>query len=140
MEDKIFNNNYYDPEFNNENINFKVDDNFYHKNDQLTEAMDKALEEKIHNAIQNSQWSYVNEKHDDEFVVPNKEELNYIFDYIINTVEDEDIIDIWSGLAEYFRINSKRFYNALSNYYKDLLINSLKNNTYFLKNKMKRLF
>ena len=140
-EDKIFNNNYHDPEFNEESINFKVDNNFFHTNNQLDEAMDKHLEEKIHYAIEDSQWAFLNEiDGNGQFPVPTKEQMNYVFDHIIKNVDDEDIIDLYSATAEYFGINSKRFYNALSNYYKDLLVTSLKKNTYYLKNKIKRLF
>ena len=126
-EDKIFNNSFYEADSHIDNFKFEIDSGFYQKNDQTREVNNHRIHNKIHEAIMDSSWRYLN-IYDEElqkYPTLDKTEINKIFSFAVNHVEDEDLVDIWAALAEYFEINPTKFYNSLSNYYKDLLIRKL---------------
>jgi len=71
-----------------------------------------------------------------------KNDINIVYDYIEGElVRNHSRIEIFSELCDYFNVHPTKFYNSLSNTFKEGLIEELDNKTGILKKKnINRLF
>jgi hypothetical protein len=134
--DKIFNNNFDEQDYNPFPINFVDAGDSDNQEDNIEE---KLLYESMHELLLDSDFAhFVIENNDDK---PNKLQSNKIFSYLSENLKDFSKIDIWSSMADYFRMNPTKLYSYLSNTYKSELIEELNNNEKYLKTvKSKKLF
>lgn len=143
MEDKIFNNTYGEQELSSENITFKLSPR-YETNDDPDEKMHyDLLFEKIDNLIKGSEFEHLNEVTEDGIAKKlNKVQINQVFFYIIEHIgSDYTRIDLFSVISDYFDVFPNKFYNSLSNKFKDELIKELDDKYDILKKrKINKLF
>jgi len=143
MEDKIFNNTYGEQELSSENITFKLSPR-YETNDDPDEKMHyDLLFEKIDNLIKGSEFEHLNEVTEDGIAKKlNKVQINKVFFYIIEHIgSDYTRIDLFSVISDYFDVFPNKFYNSLSNKFKDELIKELDDKYDILKKrKINKLF
>ena len=136
-DDKIFNNNYGEREYTNENIKFTLSPDYEDDFDPDDKIHYDFLFEKVDVLIQNSQFKNLN-KQTEEGVIKklNKVQINEVFFYIISNVDSSySKIDIFGVLSDYFDVFPNKFYNSLSNKFKDELINELDKKYDILKRK-----
>tara|TARA_R110001592_G_scaffold103760_1_gene292133 strand:+ start:220 stop:558 length:339 start_codon:yes stop_codon:yes gene_type:complete len=103
--------------------------------DSLFEVIDKL--------IKGSEFEHLNEATPDGVIKKlNKVQINKVFFYIIeNTGTSYTRIDLFSVLSDYFDVFPNKFYNSLSNKFKDELIEELDKKYNILeKRKIRKLF
>ena len=129
--DKIFDNKFHESRFedNISNMDFKLDpvyDDYIEIEDTFDEEM---LYNEIYELISNSKYKEFNLLSENEkFIKLNKNQINEIYKFILDNVTNTtDTILIWTILSDYFDIYPNKFYNALSNTYKNDIINKLNN-------------
>jgi len=142
-EDKIFNNSYGTQDLTDTKIVFKVAPSYEDNMDFDDRMHYDLLFEKIDLLIKGSEFEHLNEMTLGGVSKKlNKVQINKVFFYIIQNVgEDYSRIDIFSVLSDYFDVFPNKFYNSLSNKFKDELINELDQKYNILeKRKIRKLF
>jgi hypothetical protein len=142
-EDKIFNNSYGTQDLTDTKIVFKVAPSYEDNMDFDDRMHYDLLFEKIDLLIKGSEFEHLNEMTLDGVSKKlNKVQINKVFFYIIQNVgEDYSRIDIFSVLSDYFDVFPNKFYNSLSNKFKDELIHELDKKYNILeKRKIRKLF
>lgn len=145
MEDKIFNNNYGNVEFDTGEIKFELDSSIYNEVYQdLNDELDmKMMYDALDEVIQDSEYIKYNEP-DENGDIPklSKEQINKVFLYVIGKLKRKyTVVDLFVIVSEYFDILPTKFYSALSNQTKNELIDELdKRYNIFNKKKYKKLF
>lgn len=133
--DKIFFNSFYESDGDGSPISFDVDD--YAKVDSYDTKMD---EEKVYEKIMEyfeedeNLKKYVTPNRDAEFSKISKLELNEIYSFCKNKFNQEYLIEIFSVLVEILDLNQSKFYESLSNTFKDELIKELRSRGFLQKN------
>lgn len=143
MEDKIFNNTYGEQELSSENITFKLSPRYETNADPDEKMHYDLLFEKIDNLIKGSEFEHLNEVTEDGIAKKlNKVQINKVFFYIIEHIgNDYTRIDLFSVISDYFDVFPNKFYNSLSNKFKDELIKELDDKYDILKKrKINKLF
>jgi hypothetical protein len=143
IEDKIFNNSYGTQDLGDTNITFKVAPSYEDSLDFDDRMHYELLFEKIDTLMKGSEFEHLNEVTEDGIAKKlNKVQINKIFLYVIQNVgEDYSRIDIFSVLSDYFDVFPNKFYNSLSNKFKDELIHELDKKYNILeKRKIRKLF
>ena len=119
---KILHNSWNGVEIDSMDLNFKVEENsFITETSEMDEYVTE-IYEKIHKLIENSEFKDCNNLISDEKKNANKLDLNKIYSYITNNLNEYSKIDLLSVLHQYFDIEYNKFYNSLSNLYQDELI------------------
>lgn len=142
--DKIFENNFDSPEFEMDpNFSFDVDPTWADSRDEEEKIHYELIANEIHILVTNSRFKIFN--HIDEHgrnIKLKKLDINEVYGYIIDDLKKKySRIDVFSEMCNYFDINPAKFYNSLSNIYKEDLIEELDNRTGILSQKnIKKLF
>ena len=141
--DKIFNNTYGEQDLSGQKINFTVSSSWMDTMDPDDKQHYDALFEVIDGLIKGSEFEHLNEATPDGVIKKlNKVQINKVFFYIIeNTGTSYTRIDLFSVLSDYFDVFPNKFYNSLSNKFKDELIKELDAKYNILeKRKIRKLF
>lgn len=142
--DKIFDNSFESAEFElDNNISFNISPQYSDDRPEEDKITQKILQEKIHELIEASRFKKFNEL--DEFSDSRKlrkNDINDVYDYISSElIKNYSRIDIFSELCDYFNLHPTKFYNSLSNVFKEGLIEELDDRTGVLSKKnINRLF
>ncbi len=143
QEDKIFNNTYGESNGNEIPINFTISSTYGDDIDPDDKIHYELLFKKIDELIKDSEFKNLN-KVTKEGVIKklNKIQINKVFSYIIGHIGSSySRVDLFSVLSEYFDVFPNKFYNSLSNKFKDELIKELDNKYNILeKRKIRKLF
>lgn len=140
--DKIFDNTFEESDYDGRAINWKPDSSWVSNKDSESSLVDEMLLDKIHELIENSEYSIFN-KPNSEGKLPNlnKNQIRDVYAFIENKIDDFNIIEIFAAVSEYFDIQGQKFYNSLSNAHKDKLMTELDKRTNIIKTKgIKKLF
>lgn len=142
--DKIFDNNFESPDFElDSSISFEISPQWVDDRPEDEKIHTENLRKEIHILIEESRFKHFNEI--DEFGESKKLrkiDINQIYEFL----EDElsvnySRIEIFAETADYFNVHSTKFYNALSNIFKERLIEELDQKTNILGRKnIKKLF
>ena len=141
--DKIFNNTYGEQDLSSGPINFTVSSSWMDGMDPDDKQHYDSLFEKIDALIKGSEFEHLNEATPDGVIKKlNKVQINKVFFFIIEkTGESYTRIDLFSVLSDYFDVFPNKFYNSLSNKFKDELITELDEKYNILeKRKIRKLF
>ena len=123
--DKIFNNTYGD--------SIDPDDKMHYE----------LLISKIDKIIKGSEYEHLNEATPEGVIKKlNKVQINRVYSHIIEKIGDGYTrVDIFSVISDYFDVFPNKFYNSLSNKFKDELIRELDDKYNILeKRKIRKLF
>jgi hypothetical protein len=135
--DKIFDNNFDSPEgeFGGK-ISFNLDPSLAGADEEDSIYRDM-LQKEIHDLISNSRFKKFNVI--DEFsnaIKLKKMDINEVYGFMMDELLDKySRIDIFSEMSEYFNVHPTKFYNSLSNIFKEGLISELDNRTGILSKK-----
>lgn len=143
IEDKIFNNTYGEHDLTDNKVTFKVAPAYEDDMDVDDKMHYDILFDKVDNLIKGSEYEHLNEMTEGGVIKKlNKVQINKIFLFVIQNVgEGYSKIDIFSVLSDYFDVFPNKFYNSLSNKFKDELINELDEKYNILeKRKIRKLF
>jgi hypothetical protein len=142
-EDKIFNNTFGDNNLNEEPISFNVAPAYMDDVDPDDRMHYDILFKKIDELIKGSEFEHLNEVTQGGVIKKlNKVQINKVFFYIIENIGSiYTRIDLFSVLSDYFDVFPNKFYNSLSNKFKDELIKELDDKYNILeKRKIRKLF
>ena len=119
--DKIFNNTYGEQDLGGQKINFTVAAGFGDGMDPDDKQHYDSLFDVVDMLIKGSEFEHLNEATPDGVIKKlNKVQINKVFFYIIeNTGTSYTRIDLFSVLSDYFDVFPNKFYNSLSNKFKD---------------------
>lgn len=125
--DKIFGNNYGSQDLSDNKVTFNVSPQYQDDLDIDDTMHYNLLFEKIDNLIKNSEFENLNKVTESGIVKKlNKIQINKVFSYIITHIgNDYTRIDLFSVISDYFDVFPKKFYNSLSNKFKDELVKEL---------------
>lgn len=142
--DKIFDNNFDSPDFEIlPNFSFDVDPSWKDSRPEEDKIHYELIAREIHDLITNSRFKIFNviDEHGRNIKLK-KVEINDVYGYIVDEmIARHSRIDLFSELCVYFDINPTKFYNSLSNVYKEDLIEELDLKTGVLSRKnIKKLF
>lgn len=141
--DKIFNNTYGEQDLGQGKINFTVAPSWLDGMDSDDKMHYNTLFEKVDELIKGSEFEHLNEATPDGVIKKlNKVQINKVFFFLIEkTGTSYSRIDLFSVLSDYFDVFPNKFYNSLSNKFKDELINELDAKYNILeKRKIRKLF
>jgi len=135
--DKIFNNTYGEQDLSGQPISFKVSPRCELNLDPDEQMHYDLLFEKIDELIKGSEFEHLNEVTEKGIAKKlNKVQINKVFFYIIDCVGDDySRVDLFSVISDYFDVFPNKFYNSLSNKFKDELIKELDDKYGILKKK-----
>lgn len=136
-EDKIFNNTFGDQDMSAETITFKLSPTFESDLDGDEQMHYDLLFQKIDDIIKGSEFEHLNEVTSAGVSKKlNKVQINKVFSYVLTTLgKDYSRVDIFGVLSDYFDVFPNKFYNSLSNKFKDELITELDDKYDILKKK-----
>lgn len=143
-QDKIFDNTFESSDFElDSNISFNLNPQWSDDRPEDEKIQQRILQEKIHDLVQRSRFKVFNEL--DEFADSKKlkkNDINEVYDYVQDElVKNYSRIEIFSELCDYFNVHPSKFYNSLSNVFKESLIEELDHRTGVLRRKnINRLF
>lgn len=142
-EDKIFNNTFGEQDLSQEKINFSLSPSYGDNMDPDDKIHYDLLFTKVDQLMKDSEYEQLN-KVTEEGVIKklNKVQINKVFSYVIEHLGDSYTrVDLFSVISDYFDVFPNKFYNSLSNKYKDELINELDRKYNILeKRKIRKLF
>lgn len=142
-EDKIFNNTFGEQDLSQGKINFTVSSNYDDGMDTDDKIHYDLLFRKVDELIKGSEFEHLNEVTEGGVVKKlNKVQINKVFFYIIENIGSSYTrVDLFSVLSDYFDVFPNKFYNSLSNKFKDELIKELDDKYNILeKRKIRKLF
>lgn len=143
QEDKIFNNSYGESDPTENPINFTVSPTFADDADPDDKMHQELLFKRVDELIKGSEFEHLNEVTQDGVIKKlNKVQINKVFFYIIEHLGSSYTrVDLFSVLSDYFDVFPNKFYNSLSNKFKDELIKELDDKYNILeKRKIRKLF
>lgn len=137
-QDKIFDNTFDAPELGSGGkISFDLDSSVKGSLSEEEQIHYELLAADIHELIENSRFKKFNKI--DEFTNTTKlkkMDINEVYGFIVDELlEKYSRIDMFSEVANYFNIHPTKFYNSLSNVFKEGLISELDNKTGILSKK-----
>ncbi len=141
--DKIFNNTYGEQDLSDSKIEFKVAPSFETDLDPDDQMHYNILFQKIDTLIKESEFNELSKVTPDGVVKKlNKVQINKVFLYVIEHLGTSySRIDLFSVISDYFDVFPNKFYNSLSNKFKDELILELdKKYDILKKKKINKLF
>jgi hypothetical protein len=142
--DKIFENNFDAPDFEIlPNFSFEIDPTWGDNRSEEEKIHYDLIARSIHDLVTASRFRVFNviDEHGRNIKLK-KMEINDVYGYIVEELKASySRIDLFSELCTYFDINPTKFYNSLSNVYKEDLIQELDLKTGVLGRKnIKKLF
>jgi len=143
QEDKIFNNTYGESDPTENPISFVVSPTFADDADPDDRMHYELLIKRVDELIKGSEFEHLNEVTQGGVIKKlNKVQINKVFFYIIeNLGSSYTRVDLFSVLSDYFDVFPNKFYNSLSNKFKDELIRELDDKYNILeKRKIRKLF
>ena len=136
--DKIFDNNFDSPDFEIiPNFSFNLDPSWTDSKSEEEKIHYQLISTTIHELVMDSRFKKFNEidEHGRNAKLK-KVEINDVYGYVVGEmVKNYSRIDIFSEMCTYFEINPTKFYNSLSNVYKEDLIEELDRKTGILDRK-----
>ena len=136
--DKIFDNNFESPDFEMlPNFSFEVEPSWKDDRPEEDKIHYALIANEIHELITASRFKVFNEidEHGRNTKLK-KIEINEVYGYIVGEMtKNYSRIDLFSELCIYFDVNPTKFYNSLSNIYKEDLIQELDLKTGILERK-----
>lgn len=137
-QDKIFDNNFEAPDIENRGtMSFDLDSSVRGNLSEEENIHYEILARDIHELIENSRFKKFNKI--DEFTNVarlKKIDINEVYGFMVDELlKKYSRIDIFSEMCNYFNIPSNKFYNSLSNVYKEDLIIELDKKTGILSKK-----
>lgn len=136
--DKIFDNNFDSPDFEIlPNFSFNLDPSWTDSKSEEEKIHYQLISTTIHELVMDSRFKKFNEidEHGRNAKLK-KVEINDVYGYVVGEmVKNYSRIDIFSEMCTYFDINPTKFYNSLSNVYKEDLIEELDRKTGILDRK-----
>jgi hypothetical protein len=135
--DKIFNNTFGEQDMSAEMITFKISPAFESNLDGDDQMHYDLLFEKIDDIIKGSEFEHLNEVTSTGVSKKlNKVQINKVFSFVLTTLgKDYSRVDVFGVLSDYFDVFPNKFYNSLSNKFKDELISELDEKYDILKKK-----
>lgn len=136
--DKIFDNSFDSPEFEMlPNMSFELDSSYRNDLDEDIKIHYEMVSNKIHELIEVSRFKDFNYVDDlGRCKKLKKSDINDVYGYIIDEMKSKfSRIDVFSEMCVYFDITPDKFYNSLSNVYKEDLIQELDIRTGILEKK-----
>ena len=143
QQDKIFNNSYGEQDNIDTKISFNVAPNYEDDMDHDDSMHYNMLFTKINDLIKGSEFEHLNMVTKEGVIKKlNKVQINKIYFHIIEHLGDSYTrIDLFSVISDYFDVLPNKFYNSLSNKFKDELIKELDDKYNILeKRKIRKLF
>ena len=125
--DKIFFNSFYESDSDGSQMTFNVDD--YHKVDSYDNKIDEEkIYEKVSEYFETDEWlkQFILLNKSGEFPKISKVELNEIYNYFREKFDKTHLIEVFSVLIDILDLNQSKFYESLSNTFKDELIQQLR--------------
>lgn len=141
--DKIFNNSYGEQDITENKVTFTVSPTYTDNMDPDDKMHYELLIKKIDKLIKGSEYEHLNEATPEGVIKKlNKVQINKVYAYIIEHVgEGYTRVDLFSVISDYFDVFPNKFYNSLSNKFKDELIKELDDKYNILeKRKIRKLF
>lgn len=141
--DKIFDNTYGDQSSGEESITFTIAPSYVDDRDIEDRMHYDTIIKAVDRLIRGSEYEHLNEVTEAGIIKKlNKVEINKVFFYIIENIGSTYTrVDIFNVLSDYFDVLPNKFYNSLSNKFKDELIKELDDKYNILeKRKIHRLF
>ena len=136
--DKIFDNNFDSPDFEIlPNFSFNLDPSWTDSKSEEEKIHYQLISTTSHELVMDSRFKKFNEidEHGRNAKLK-KVEINDVYGYVVGEmVKNYSRIDIFSEMCTYFDINPTKFYNSLSNVYKEDLIEELDRKTGILDRK-----
>lgn len=122
--DKIFNNTYGEQDLSESSVSFVLSPSFEDDMDSDDRMHYNLMLEKVDELIKGSEFENLSKVTKDGVIKKlNKVQINKVFCYIIEHFGDHySRVDIFAVVSDYFDIFPNKFYNSLSNKYKDELI------------------
>lgn len=142
-EDKIFNNSFGEQNLGTNKINFVIASSYLDNLDSDDRVHYELLFKIIDDIIKGSEYEHLNEVTENGVIKKlNKIQINKVFMHIIEKIGNKYTrIEIFSVLSDYFDVFPNKFYNSLSNKFKDELIKELDDKYGILeKRKIRKLF
>lgn len=142
--DKIFDNTFEETEYElDTSMSFAVHPRMVDNRSEEDKIEADLISKEIHELIEGSRFKKFNEI--DEFqqsVKLRKTDINEVYGFINDEMaSSHSLVDIFSEMCDYFNVNPTKFYQSLSNKYKEELIEELDKRTDVLKRKnINRLF
>lgn len=136
--DKIFENNFDSPDFEIQtSMSFELDSSFKDNLDEDIKIHYEMIANRIHKLVGLSRFKEFNVVDDlGNCKKLKKTDINDVYGYIVDDMQVKfSRIDIFSELCVYFDIKPDKFYNSLSNVYKEDLIQELDIRTGILERK-----
>jgi len=126
-DDKIFNNTYGQQEVDTKPISFTIAPAYDNDRDTDDQIHYQLLLKKIDELIVGSEFEELNKVTPEGIAKKlNKVQINKVFFYIIEHIGSAySRIDLFAVLSDYFDVFPNKFYNSLSNKFKDELIGEL---------------
>jgi hypothetical protein len=143
QEDKIFNNSYGDYDPSESKISFTVSPTYGDDMDPDDKMHYELLFKKVDSLIKGSNFEHLNEVTTDGVIKKlNKVQINKVYSHIIEHLGTAYTrIDLFAVISDYFDVFPNKFYNSLSNKFKDELIKELDDKYNILeKRKIRKLF
>lgn len=142
--DKIFDNTFEETEFElDTGMSFELSPRVVDNRTEEEKIEASLIATTIHELITNSRFKKFNVIDEFQQVVKlRKTDINEVYDYISDeTRNNHSLVDVFSELCDYFNVNPTKFYQSLSNKFKEELIEELDRRTGVLKRKnINRLF
>lgn len=141
--DKIFNNSYGEQDPSENKITFNVSNTYGDNMDHDDKMHYNMLFSKVDSLIRGSEFEHLNMVTKDGVIKKlNKVQINKIYFHIIEHLGTSYTrIDLFSVISDYFDVFPNKFYNSLSNKFKDELIKELDDKYNILeKRKIRKLF
>lgn len=126
--DKIFENNFDSPDFDIQpNMSFELESGYKDEMDEDIKIHYEMIAKQIHKLIGLSRFKEFNDVDDlGQCKKLKKTDINDVYGYIVDEMKSKfSRIDIFSEMCVYFDIKPDKFYNSLSNVYKEDLIQEL---------------
>jgi hypothetical protein len=142
-EDKIFNNTYGQQEIDTKPISFNIAPAYNTSRDTDDQIHYDLLLSKIDELIVGSEFEELNKVTPEGIAKKlNKVQINQVFFYIIEHIGSAySRVDLFAVISDYFDVFPNKFYNSLSNKFKDELICELDDKYNILeKKKIRKLF
>lgn len=142
--DKIFDNSFEESEYEMDaNMSFELSPRVVDNRSEEDKIEADLIAREIHELISNSRFKKFNEI--DEFQQTTKLkklDINEVYEFISEEMKAKhSLVDVFSELCDYFNVNPTKFYQSLSNKFKEELIEELDERTHILKRKnINRLF
>lgn len=141
--DKIFNNSYGDQDPADHKITFNVSHTYGDNMDPDDKMHYNLLFSKIDELIRGTEFEHLNKVTKDGVIKKlNKVQINKIYFHVIEHLGSSYTrIDLFGVISDYFDVFPNKFYNSLSNKFKDELIKELDDKYNILeKRKIRKLF